>query len=143
MREFILGLASGMILLLVGQCIARACRKQDIRSAVLDDIANQYHDLRKSKKDSGAHGLIQSGIYRVTSSQEIEKVVARIQELGHSDPLHHNRAALKGKDIYHFFLVLQNNQLNPLQNSNLQTTYELTKDADLLTRYRPISLANM
>ena len=126
MAEFLLGLVSGIILLLVGQRITRAYRKLDDHAAVLDDIAEKYHALRQSNQTSGAHGLIQSGIYRARTSQEIEQVVAKIQDLGHSDPLGPNREGLQGKDILHFFAVLRDNQLNPLQLSDLNRAYELT-----------------
>ena len=126
MTKFLLGLVSGMILLLLGQWITNAYKRKDTREALISDVAEKYHYLRGTT--GGTDGLLRSGVLRLQNAQEIEASIERIKQFGHPDPLGSDRAQLAHKDIHHFFVVLRDNKLSPIRVVDLKTAYQLTKD---------------
>jgi len=128
MTEFLIGLVSGAVLLLLGQRITNAYKKKADQDALINDVAEKYHALRQANKTSGAHGLIEAGVLRFQNAAQIEEAINRIQAFGHSDPLGPNRSDLAHKDIHDFFRVLREKRLNPLQLSDLKQAYNLTHD---------------
>jgi len=129
MKEFLIGLVSGMVLLLIGQQITNAYKKKDDQESIISDVAEKYHALRQTNQTSGAHGMIQAGVLRLRNASDIEQAIMKIKSFGHSDPLGPSRTQLHNKDVHGFFLVLQENRLNPLQMNDLERAYQLTPNA--------------
>jgi hypothetical protein len=123
--DFMIGLLSGMLLLLIGQRISVSYQARDQGQRVIIDVAEKYHVLVHARKSSGAHGLLHSGVCRLRNAEDIEDAILRIIDLGHTDPLMTIRDQLAKTDIHRFFRVIQTYRLNPLQGDDLTKAFQI------------------
>ncbi len=125
------GLAGAVVCTLLG-CIlglilTRVAKRGDDREDLIEDVAEKYRHLREINKTDGADGLMMAGVCRLADSQEIEKAITIIKSFGNRDPLGPLREQLAGKDLHHFFIVLRDERLNPLQLVDLQKALSKTR----------------
>jgi hypothetical protein len=130
--SILISLGIGIICAAVGAWIgyrfAMAKHEKEAKIELIRDVAEKYRHLRETNKTSGLDGLIRSGVARLSSNDEVEEAIKIITSFGNKDPLGSTRHKLVGKDIHHFFKVIQKNNLNIWQNSDLEKAILGAKD---------------
>ena len=126
MINFLLGLLSGVILLLIGQGITRIGKERDKRAEIIQDVAEKYQTLARSGRTNGMHGLLEAGVTRLRNLTEILATAKQIEEYGLHDPLKRMRKDLDQKDFHRFFRILRENNLNPINTDHYNKAVGLT-----------------
>lgn len=126
MINFMIGLLSGVILLLIGQGIARIGKSKDRREEIIKDVAEKYQALARSGRTNGMHGLLEAGVTRLRNSTEILATAKQITEYGLDDPIRRMRSDIDQKDFHRFFRILRENKLNPIDTGHYKKAVELT-----------------
>ena len=87
MIQFLGGLLSGMILLLIAQRIAIAYSSRDRKTQLIEDTAKAYLALDKNMTPLGIQGLVTAGAARLKTTGDLLAVRQIIIVHGCDDPL--------------------------------------------------------
>lgn len=115
--EFFIGLAVGMVLLLVGQRVTLAYKSRDQHASEIEKVVERYLENERASVCVGFPGLLKAGVCMLREDADIRKVCETIAKHTRT-PLGKYHDKLNDIDLLMFFKLAKDRNYDFLRSGN-------------------------